>query len=301
MKRLPPLKALPAFEAAARLSSFSAAGKELFVTHGAISRQVALLEENLGTKLFERLPRGVQLNSEGRYFYVSVKRAFDDIFESAESLRNHNEDERQILTISTVPGLAVGWLVPRLHLFQKLHSNYEIRVSTSPRLVDFKKEGIDIGIRYGRGNWPGLKIVHLFKQQQFPVCAPSMLEGVNALRKPEDLAKVRLLHDASRQYWRLWFRLAGVDNVDYLQGWILDDSNALIQAATYGQGVALANPRTIQAELADGRLAKPFKITLTTEFSCYAVCIERRANEPKVAATLEWLAEEAAKQEMLEF
>ncbi len=296
MKRLPPLNALRAFEAAARHKSFTAAARDLFVTHGAVSRQVQHIEEFLGRRLFERLPRGIALTEEGREYAVAVRRAFEQIGEASDAIRAR-EDEKQILTISTTPRFAVGWLVPRLHLFQRDYPQYGIRISSTTRLVNFERERIDVAIRYGRGNWPGLAITRLFDHEEVPVCSPALLEGSDALKSPEDLDRVRLLHDGSYQYWASWLKYAGISNVDPHEGWVIDDPNAIFEAAMQGQGVALANPRTIETELRDGKLVKPFDIVLATDVAAYAVCPEQTADDPKIRAAIDWLVAQAEAQE----
>ena len=296
MKRLPPLNALRAFEAAARHKSFTAAAGDLFVTHGAVSRQIRQIEEFLGRRLFERLPRGVKLTDEGKEYAAIVRRAFEQIAEASDAIRTR-ADEKQILTISTTPRFAVGWLMSRLHLFQRDFPQYGIRISSTTRLVNFERERIDVAIRYGRGNWPGLSVTRLFDHEEVPVCAPALLEGPNALRSPEDLARVRLLHDGSYQYWKSWLEFAGIDNVDPHEGWVMDDPNVMFQAAIQGQGVALSNPRTIETELRDGKLVRPFDIVLATDVAAYAVCPEQNADDPKIRAMIEWLVAQAEAQE----
>ncbi len=296
MKRLPPLKALRAFEAAARHKSFTAAAGDLFVTHGAVSRQIRQIEEFLGLRLFERLPRGVELTDEGREYAAVVRRAFEQVAEASDAIRTR-ADEKQILTISTTPRFAVGWLMSRLHLFQRDYPQYGIRISSTTRLVNFERERIDVAIRYGRGNWPGLSVTRLFDHEEVPVCAPALLEGADALQSPEDLARVRLLHDGSYQYWRSWLDFAGLDNVDPHEGWVMDDPNVLFQAAIQGQGVALANPRTVETELSDGKLVQPFDLVLATDVAAYAVCPEQTADDPKIRAVIEWLVAQAEAQE----
>jgi len=296
MKRLPALNALRAFEAAARHKSFTAAAGDLFVTHGAVSRQIRHIEEFLGLPLFERLPRGVELTDQGREYAAIVRRAFEQVAEASDALRTR-ADEKQILTISTTPRFAVGWLMSRLHLFQRDFPQYGIRISSTTRLVNFERERIDVAIRYGRGNWPGLSITRLFKHEEVPVCSPKLLEGPDGLKKPADLERTRLLHDGSYQYWASWLEFAGIKNVDARDGWVMDDPNALFEAAMQGHGVALANPRTIESELRDGKLVRPFDIVMPTDVAAYAVCPEQTADEPRIRAAIDWLVAQAKAQE----
>jgi LysR family glycine cleavage system transcriptional activator len=296
MEHLPPLKALRAFESAARLGSFTAAAKDLFVTHGAVSRQVQHLEEFLGCRLFNRMPRGVELTNEGGEYATVVREAFLQLQQATDELRARDV-EKQILTISTTPRFAAAWLVQRLHLFQRDYPQYGIRISSTPRLVNFERERIDVAIRYGRGHWPGLAVTRLFDHQEVPVCAPELLTGPDGLKSPEDLNRVQLLHDGSHQYWVSWLEFAGVTGIDAHQGWVMDDTNVVFRAAMEGQGVALANPRTLENELREGKLVIPFDIVQSTEVAVYAVCPERNADEPKIRAVIDWLVAQAAEQQ----
>ena len=291
MRNLPPPNTLKAFDAASRHGSFSKAAVELHVTHGAVSRQVQHLEEFLGCELFHRLPRGLQLTARGREFAFGVQAAFDQIRDAVEAVRV--DHERHIITVSTLASLAARWLVPRLHRFQNAHPELEIRLSTSPQLTNFDRDGIDLAIRYGRGRWPGVAALRLFTPVEFPVCAPKLLTGAHPLRTPQDLKYTSLLHDTTHRHWQQWLELAGVRGVDAYEGMVVEDMNVLIQAAIEGQGVALASEPLVQAELAAGRLVKPFDIDLPVELAFYAVYPKSRGQDPSVQALVEWLQQEA--------
>ena len=291
MRDMPPPNTLKAFEAASRHGSFSKAAVELHVTHGAVSRQVQQLEEFLGCELFHRLPRGLQLTARGREFAFSVQAAFDQIRDAVEAVRV--DHERHVITVSTLASLAARWLVPRLHRFQKAHPELEIRLSTSPQLTNFDRDGIDLAIRYGRGRWPGVTALRLFTPVEFPVCSPMLLAGPQPLKKPADLKHAALLHDTTHRHWQQWLELAGVRGIDAHEGLVVEDMNVLIQAAIEGQGVALASEPLVQTELAAGRLVKPFDIDLPVELAFYAVYPKSRGQDPKVLALVEWLREEA--------
>ena len=291
MRDLPPPNALKAFEAAARHGNLSKAAVELHVTHGAVSRQVKQLEDFLGCELFHRLPRGLQLTALGREFAFGVQGAFDQIREAVEAVRVDNS--KQVLTVSTLASLAARWLVPRLHRFQKAHPETEIRLSTSPQLTDFDRDGIDLAIRYGRGRWPGVTALRLFTPEEFPVCSPKLMRGAHPLRTPADLKQVPLLHDTTHRHWQQWLELAGVRGIDARQGLVVEDMNVLIQAAIEGQGVALASAPLVQAEIEAGRLVRPFKINLSVELAFYAVYPKNRGGDPFVQTFVDWLKDEA--------
>jgi len=291
MRKLPPLNALKAFEAAAREASLSRAAQELHVTHGAVSRQVRQLEDFLGCELFHRLPRGLQLTARGREFAFGIQAAFEQIHGSVAAVRV--TQERRVVTVSTLASLAARWLVPRLHRFQKAHPETEIRMSTSPQLANFDRDGIDLAIRYGRGQWPGVTTLRLFAPVEFPVCAPSLLKGTHPLRKPGDLKHVPLLHDTTHRHWQQWLELAGVTDVNWREGLVVEDMNVLIQAALEGQGVVLASEPLVQAEIAAGRLVRPFELELPVQLAFYAVYPRNRNQDAAVQAVAEWLQEEA--------
>lgn len=291
MASLPPLNSLRAFDAAARRLSFTGAAEQLHVTHGAISRQVQQLEAFFGQRLFDRLPRGLELTAAGRQLAFTTGRVFQDLGEIVAELKT--ETRPNVLTVSTVASIAARWLVPRLANFHGRHPKLEVHVSTSTRLVDFRRDGVDLGIRFGRGDWPGLYVERLFCPREFPVCAPTLLEGKHSLRKPADLEKFTLLHDMTHRHWAQWLELAGAENVDSQTGMVMEDMNILLQAAIEGQGVALASRPLVTADLKAGRLVKPFDIELPVELSFYAVCERGREAEPAIKSLLAWLREEA--------
>jgi LysR family glycine cleavage system transcriptional activator len=291
-RRLPPLTSLRAFDAAARHLNLTAAAKELHVTHGAVSRQVQQLEDYLGRNLFERLPRGLRLTPDGRLLAEGTRDAFQRLTDAVELLGTPERVET--ITISTLPSLAARWLVPRTARFQKEHPGYELRVSTTTRLVDFRSEDIDLAIRYGRGDWPGLHVMHMFTPKEAPVCAPQFIKGKDALKTPADLKRVTLLHDMTTRHWMQWLELAGVKGIDARKGPVYEDMNVVIQAAIEGQGVALASNAMVFHDLAAGRLVRPFALELPVERTFYAVCPTNRVNLPHVRALLDWLAREAA-------
>ena len=215
--RLPPLNALRTFEAAARHLSFTRAADELFVTQAAVSHQIRTLEEHLGTALFRRMNRALMLTDEGQALLPAVREAFDLL--SAGVRRVQDLCSGGALAISTTPSFAASWLVGRIARFQALHPEIELQLGATPRLVDFAREDIDCGVRYGMGDWPGLVRQRLFQTALVPVCSPSLLDGPNPLRRPEDLMRHTLLHTLDEpDDWRLWLRAAGVDGVDPTRG-----------------------------------------------------------------------------------
>jgi len=209
-RRLPPLNALPSFEAAARHLNFSKAADELHVTHGAVSRAVRNLEDHLGLRLMIRASRSVRLTPVGASFAAEVR----DILEHlALATSEATGQTSRIVSVSTIDSFAARWLMPRLFRFRRAHGDIDVRVATSERLADFVSDGIDLAIRCGGGQYRGLSAELLMKEDHFPVCSPELLKGRHPLRAPADLAHHTLLHDVFTVDWAIWLRNAGMDNI----------------------------------------------------------------------------------------
>jgi LysR family transcriptional regulator, glycine cleavage system transcriptional activator len=289
--RLPPLAALRAFEAAARHLSFTRAAQELHVTQTAISHQIRALEDLLGVKLFRRLPRGLVLTEEAQRYLPAVRDAFDRINAATGELLAARAGGP--VTASVLPSFAGRWLVPRLGRLRTAHPDIDLRISTSQHLVDFAREDVDLGIRMGRGQYPGLRVDRLFGETLMPVCSPALLEGEHPLRRPEDLRHHVLLHDDDYTGWQLWLELAGVAGVDARRGPMFTDSGMVVQAAAESQGVALARTALAAWDIAAGRLVRPFAIGMPHDLAYYLVCPEASAERPRIAAVRAWLLAEA--------
>jgi len=290
--RLPPLNALRTFEAAARHLSFTRAAEELFVTQAAVSHQIRTLEEHLGVPLFRRLNRRLMLTDEGQLLLPSVRQAFDALTAGVERVRE--QCCGGVLTISTTPSVASNWLASRVGRFQALYPEFELRLTATARLVDFVREGIDCGIRYGFGDWPGLRAERLFAATLRPVASPGLLDGPNPLRRPEDLARHTLIHALDNpDDWRLWLRAAGVAGIDPTRGLKFETMSLALQAAIAGAGVSIGRGQLMAGDLAAGRLVEPFDLQLPDECAYYFVVPELTADQPKVALFRDWLLAEA--------
>jgi LysR family glycine cleavage system transcriptional activator len=289
MKRsLPPLNGLRAFEAAARHMSFTDAAEELSVTQAAISHQVRGLEQRLGLKLFVRRNRSLLLSEAGQAYLPSVRAAFDQLNEATEKLLQ--KDKGGNLTVTTTSSFAVKWLVPRLGGFQRSHPEIDVRVSTGTSLVDFSREDVDIGIRYGRGQWPNLLAERLVSEDVMPVCAPSLLKGPNGLKKPADLRRFNLLHIGSfPDDWQVWLTAAGVKGVDSSRGVSFDFALAAYQAAMDGLGVALGRNPLVEPDLKAGRLVVPFEFKRSSDFAYYLVYPPEAIRRRKIKAFRDWI------------
>ncbi|MCP1747839.1 LysR family glycine cleavage system transcriptional activator [Bradyrhizobium japonicum] len=287
---MPSLNGLRAFEAAARHLSFTLAASELNVTQTAISHQIRRLEEELGIRLFVRQNRALALTPEARDYLPGVRAAFNDLRLATDRLLRKDDDK--VLTVSTLASLAAKWLLPRLTDFQEQHPGIDVRITTSTSLVDFQRDNVDAAIRYGRGQWPGLRADWLMADELFPVCSPSLLRGDKPLRQPEDLKGYPLLHtsNANSDDWRLWLTAAGLPgDIARQPGITFDMIFMTIQAAIDGIGVAMGRTSYVQDDIAKGRLVVPFKIALPADAGFYLVAPEGRREAPKLAAFREWM------------
>jgi LysR family glycine cleavage system transcriptional activator len=290
MKRIP-VGQLRAFDIAARNLNLSAAAEEMNVTHAAVSRQVKQLEERLGVKLFERLPRGLRLTPQGALLAEGTRAAFDQLAAALEDVSTPTV--RRKLTISTFSSFNARWLMPRIQAFAMLFPNVDLQVITSAQLTDFAREDVDIAIRFGGGHYPGLHTVPLFRPREIVVCAPSLLKGGAPLKNVSELRNFTLLHDDSYRSWTRWLDAVGAKGVNPRRGIVCGDRNSLLQAALAGQGMAIASEVFAATELAAGRLVKVFEQEVTSEYAIYAVCLPRRLNDPMVAGVMEWLEKES--------
>jgi LysR family glycine cleavage system transcriptional activator len=290
MSRLPSLNGLRAFEAAARHLSFTKAAEELNVTQTAISHQIKRLEEELGLQLFVRQNRTLALTAEARDYLPGIRAAFQDLRLATDRLKR--KENENVLTVSTVTSFATKWLVPRLSRFQELHPSIDVRVTTSIALVDFVRDGVDVGIRYGHGKWPGLRADWLLADELFPVCSPALLKGSTLLRKPEDLAHHTLLHTSHdmEDDWSVWLTAAGLSpKLSTQSGLTFDLQFMTVQAAIDGLGVAIGRTAIVESDLAKGRLVAPFEMTLPAAAGYYLVCPHTAADAPKITAFRDWL------------
>jgi LysR family glycine cleavage system transcriptional activator len=294
-RKLPPLNALRAFEAAARHLSFTTSAKELSVTQAAVSHQVKHLEEHLGVQLFKRQNRALQLTETGRRYLPEVRQAFDLLDEATRRLTAG--DTPDTFTVTALPSFSARWLVPRLGRFIKANPNVNLRLAPAEHLVDFERDGVDVAIRSGRGHYTGMTSEWLMSEDLFPVCSPTLLEGDHPLDSPQQLTQHTLLHDDHISDWRTWLLAASIDNVDVSRGLYISDSSMLLQAAIDGQGVALARGILAADDLAAGRLVKPFALTLPSEFAYYLV-YPRQTSHPTLDTFRNWVLAESKHTDM---
>ena len=297
VRRLPPLNGLRAFEVAARHLSISAAATELHVTPAAVSQQIKGLEGQLGVPLFRRLNRALALTEHGRLLLPGLSEGLDRIADAVAMVRAAQEGGP--LTVTTNPSFASKWLIPRIDRFQKTHPGIEVRLLASMELADFRADDVDCGIRFGRGRYEGVESVWLMSEEVFPVCSPKLLEGEHPLTCLAELKHHPLLHDATPNMhdvapdWRMWLQAAGVEDADPDHGLSLSPWTMVVEAAIEGQGVALGRRQLLSADLAAGRLVRPFDLGLPIPFSHWLVYPPEALGRSKVRAFRDWIVAEA--------
>lgn len=283
-----PLNALRAFEASARLGSFTKAGMELRVGQTAISHQIKALEAELGVPLFTRLPRGLALTEEAQALLPVLTDAFRRMSEKLNQLGTGNF--REILTIGVVATFAVGWLLSRLPSFCEAHPHIDLRVKTNNNRADTLLDGLDLFIRFGDGAWHGTEATPLMEAPLSPVCAPALASRIH---RPADLLGLHLLRSYRWDDWPLWFGSAGINPPD-MRGWMFDSSLALVEAAARGCGVALVPVAMFGDDLASGRIVQPLPITAQAG-SYWLTSLKSRGETPAMTAFRNWLARELGK------
>lgn len=295
-RRLPPLNAVRAFEAAARQLSFTRAAKDLHVTQGAVSRQVKVLEEFLEARLFKRLNRTLRLTEEGQIYFPAIAEALDRIDSVTSRILSHRD--QGLLTVRLLPTFAMRWLIPRLHAFQTAHPEIEVRITTSLQPIDFKREDVDMAIGREQERYPGLHYERLMPENLIAVCSPSLLAGPTPLGRPADLGHHTLLHAASRrEAWGVWANAVGVGGVNLDGGLVFEHYYFVLQAAVDGLGVAVAPRPLVADDLAGGRLVAPFDVSVPSDDAYYLVYPKTRTAPPGVRAFREWILQEAREDE----
>ncbi|HEV2676599.1 MAG TPA: transcriptional regulator GcvA [Aliidongia sp.] len=296
-RRLPPLNALRAFEAAARHLSFLKAAEELHVTAGAVSQQIKTLEDHLGLKLFRRQPRGVLLTDAGQLYGKRIGELLDQVAVATRDLARQSSGP--VLTVTTMPSFAARWLIPRLGAFGRIHPGIAIRTLADDKLATFKDDDVDVALRFGAGKYPGLIADFLFREEVFPVCSPRLLDGPLPLRRLADLSGHILLHDEPHPglhelEWSEWLAKQGVHHIDARQGPRFTYTHMSLTAAAMGQGVALGTSVLCADDLESGRLVRPFPNKIVADFAYYLVFPPVALDRPLVVAFRNWLLEVSA-------
>lgn len=298
-RRLPPISALCAIEAVARLGSVTKAAAEIGLTQSAVSHNIRLVEETLGVTLFRRDASGTEVLARGETLAGAIQEGLTRIADAIAAIRRN--DAGPSLTISVLPGFAVKWLFPRLVRFDEANPNIELSITTTANLVDFDTAEATVALRYGTGEYPGLHVERLFGEEMFPVCSPAYAAvEARLLRGPADLEQHVLLHDEiwplkpTVPGWRTWLDLAGHPDVKAEHGRHYSQSNISLQAAIAGLGVALGRSPLVLDDLAEGRLVRPFGPAMSTGYAYYFVCPRQALAIEKIKVFRQWLLEEAA-------
>jgi LysR family transcriptional regulator, glycine cleavage system transcriptional activator len=288
--RLPPMQALRAFDAAARMRSVTRAAESLHLTHGAISHQIRALERDIGARLFEPAGRGIRLTDEGERFASRVRSALAELEGAVRELSDRHNPRK--LRVSVAPSFAARWLLPRIGRFVAAHPDIDLDVRATMTLVDFQRDDDDVAVRFGAGAWPGAVAELLFEEFYTPVCSPS-LKGGRLPKTPQDLAGYTLL-SSSNEYWKPWFDAAGLDWPEPVRGLVFSDASHMLQAGADGQGVALTRLSLLGNDVRNGVLVRPFAIVVPAAFRTYLVYPPRVAHSPKLVSFRDWLRDEIA-------
>lgn len=292
-RRLPPLNALRAFEAASRHASFTRAAEELFVSQGAISRHVATLESWLKVRLFARHARGIELTPKGAVFFRAVRGALDQLEYGARQL--HQKPDEKTLRVKVPPTFAIRWLVPRLARFHAFKPELDVQITTSHQPVNFNREDVDVCIHSDPQPLPDARCRRLFGERLLPVCNPALLERGPRLREPRDLTRHVLVCSLHRpRDWPTWLAAAGVTDVDGNNGIKVENSALAYQAAIDGLGVVIAQRTFVADDLRSGRLIAPFALQVPGDGTYWLGYPTDRPKQEGVAAFETWILREAA-------
>ncbi|WBA19677.1 transcriptional regulator GcvA [Salinivibrio kushneri] len=294
------LNALRAFEASARHQSFSAAAEELHVTPAAVGQLVRSLEEWLDAPLFHRVNSGkirLILTETAEQALPDIQAGFDKLIIGLERLQESSVSG--VLTVAVSPAFAAKWLLPRLDRFQNVCSETDVRLDTNLKPVDFAVQRVDIGVRYGLGNWSRLKAEKLMDEEVYPVCSPRLLREQRRFHHPSELLRETLIHDLSMDAhtgfptWSVWLRKAGVTDHEITHNIQINNSAAVLQSAIDGRGVALARSVMVRDDLASGHLIRLFpEIQFNSPLAYYVVYRPECADLPRVKTFRDWLFSE---------
>jgi LysR family glycine cleavage system transcriptional activator len=284
--RMPPMQALRAFEAAARMGSLTRAADALSVTHGAISHQIKALEAALGVSLVERAGRGIRVTDDGQRLATRVRGALAEIADAVREV-SERRNPRQ-LRVSVTPSFAARWLLPRLGKFLARHPEIDLDVRSTIALMDFRRDDTDVAIRHGFGGWPDVHAEEILSDAFFPVCSPRL---PRLPREPSALARHTLLR-SDDEWWKPWFDAVGLDWPEPSRGPIFNDSALMLQAAVEGQGIALARSSLLGNDVRNGLLVRLFDIDVPAARRYYLVYPPRLAGSPKLDLFRAWLLDE---------
>lgn len=294
-RKIPPLSAITAFEAAARLLSVTKAAAELGVTQAAVSRQIHVLEEHLGFSLFVRLHRRIELTEKGRALASAAQEAYDLLETCVAEITR--DDQELTLTISATVAFSHFWLLPRISEFSRLHPDVNLRIMTQDAMPNIDTSDLDVAIRFGNGSWPDGRARLLFEDEVFPVCSPDFLRTADAVSSPGDLLAHPLISnmadDPTWTGWKEWFATFSIDFPRKHPGLRCSFYTDAIYAALNSQGIALGWRRLVEDLLDQGRLVRLTDASLKTKDAYFAVVPRKRHESEATTRFLAWLEEYA--------
>ena len=286
-RRLPPMHAVTVFAVAAASRSFSRAAEQLFVTQGAVSRQIQQLEAFLGCPLFVRAKQGLKLTPEGEALLPVVHETLGRLANACDELRTVGH----VMVLRMPPTFTSRWFLPRLPELRALMPDVDVRITTHDAWEPaFDRSDVDAAVVRGIGQWPGVEAIHLLREVQAPVCSPALAAR---LRTPADLLDLPLLHTDPLDGWERWLQANGVSTRNARRGQIFDTLELALAAATRGQGVAMSDLILAEESLRDGVLVQPFGPTITQGIGYYLVYPPERAMQPKIRVLREWMVASA--------
>ena len=289
-KKLPSLNFLNTFETVARHLSFTNAAKELYLTQAAVSHQIRSLEDQIGVELFHRESRKIILTKEGEKLLPSVVSGLQGISDSLDSIRNYDFDDNLVVGVGS--SFSANWLVHRLGGFYQKFPDINLHLKISTNDPDFRNEGTDLAVVWGKGDWKGVISEKLMVVEFTPVCSPELLNNYNSLKTPKDLIKFPLLDDSDYEFWQEWLEKAGISGKKFKRRLVIRDSNVLIRSALDGHGVALCAVGIVQEYLDSGQLIRPFDLSITGRGFYYLIYPEKSTRKPMVILFKNWLIEE---------
>ena len=291
--KLPPLNFVRVFESAAKHSSFTVAANELCVSQSAVSQQVRQLEEFLGVRLFRRLPRRLELTKEGTLLASAVHEALFMIGHACQRLSDPALPT--VITVNGPPAFTSRWLLPRLKGLMEEHPGIRLTLLTSDEAIDFDRQDVDVAIRWGTGDWPGVHMRALPGDTIFPVCSPGLVEALGRPTQAHDFEKFTLLETANSLPWVEWCEASGIFGFSFKTRSYFSDTNLMLEAAVQGHGVCLTNWYLAEQDLKAGRLVPLFRTEIELKERFYVLYAERLASNPAMAAFERWIVEQAEK------
>jgi len=282
---------LQAFVAVARTGKMKEAANVLAVTPGAVSQRIRQLEETAGQALFLRTRDGVELNASGRELFAALAQPFEAL-EAVDRELDPGKSRNRVV-VSTMQSFAATWLVPHLGAFARLNPEVEVVLETSSRLIDLKREPVDLVVRHGLGKYPGLESAWLMAPELIVVATPGLLREDAPIRTPADCLRYPLLHGPRRKDWQIWLEAHGVDDPNSTKGHAFPDRQLIIAAAVAGQGLALVHDVDAEEPLRSGTLVRPLNISWPAQFAYYAVATSESLRKPAVRRFRDWLVKEA--------